>query len=204
MYSGAASQVCGLLIPYLGRLQLDINLFDLATAGCAPILEVGLKKCVTMRSSKNSDTIASRGIRGRPFAKGNSGRKPGSKNRTTLIAAALLENEAHDLVRKAIELAKAGDPIMLKFLLARSLPRDRTTTIELPAMNTADDAVKALGLIMRRVAEGTISPSEGAELATVVQSYSRAIEMADVVNRIDLLEGEIWSSRRRNGRINPR
>ena len=32
--------------------------------------------------------------RGRPFANGNPGRKPGSKNRTTLVAAALLEGEA--------------------------------------------------------------------------------------------------------------
>jgi hypothetical protein len=29
--------------------------------------------------------------RGRPFQNGNPGRKPGSKNRTTLVAAALLE-----------------------------------------------------------------------------------------------------------------
>ena len=63
--------------------------------------------------------------RGRPFANGNPGRKPGSKNRTTLVAAALLEGEAEELVRKAIELAKAGDVAMLKFLLERILPRER-------------------------------------------------------------------------------
>ena len=51
--------------------------------------------------------------------------KPGSKNRTTLVAAALLEGEAEELVRKAIELAKAGDVAMLKFLLERILPRER-------------------------------------------------------------------------------
>jgi hypothetical protein len=40
-------------------------------------------------------------IRGRPFAKGNSGRKAGSKNRATVAAAALLDGEAEELVRKA-------------------------------------------------------------------------------------------------------
>jgi hypothetical protein len=32
-------------------------------------------------------------VRGRPFARGNGGRKPGSKNRTTLVAEALLKGE---------------------------------------------------------------------------------------------------------------
>ena len=58
--------------------------------------------------------------RGRPFAPGNAGRKPGSKNGTTLVASALLEGEAEELVRKAVELAKAGDVAMLKFLLDQS------------------------------------------------------------------------------------
>jgi hypothetical protein len=59
-------------------------------------------------------------LRGRPFEKGNGGRKSGSKNRTTLVAQALLRGEEVELVRKAIELAKAGDIQMLKFLLDRA------------------------------------------------------------------------------------
>jgi hypothetical protein len=69
--------------------------------------------------------------RGRPFLKGNPGRKPGSKNRTTVIAAALLEGEAEALVRKAVELAKGGDRQMLKVLLGTLLPRGRLITIDL-------------------------------------------------------------------------
>jgi hypothetical protein len=52
-------------------------------------------------------------VRGRPFEKGNGGRKSGAKNRTTLVAQALLRGEEVELVRKAIELAKAGDIQML-------------------------------------------------------------------------------------------
>ena len=55
--------------------------------------------------------------RGRPFAKGNSGRRPGTKNRRSLVSAALLADEEKELVRKAVELAKSGDTQMLKFLL---------------------------------------------------------------------------------------
>ena len=80
-------------------------------------------------------------VRGRPFARGNGGRKSGSKNRASLLAAALLEGEAERLVRTAVEIALAGDAVMLKFLLGRLLPWERLIKIDLPRMDFADDAV---------------------------------------------------------------
>jgi hypothetical protein len=129
--------------------------------------------------------------RGRPFAEGNPGRKPGSKNRTTVVAAALLDSEAEMLVRKAVELAKASDVPMLKFLLGRILPRERPIELDLPPMNFADDAVAALASILAAVAQGRISPNEGASLAALVDTYTRAIDMADVVLRVDALEAKL-------------
>ncbi len=93
------------------------------------------------------------GLRGRPFVKGNSGRRRGSRNRATVIASGLLEGDAEALVRKGVELAKAGDVGMLKFLLGRILPRERLIKLELPRLDFADDAVEALGCIMRAVSE---------------------------------------------------
>jgi hypothetical protein len=136
-------------------------------------------------------------IRGHPFTEGNAGRPPGSKNRTTVLAAALLEGEAEELVRKGVELAKAGDRVMLKFFLERILPRDRLIQLDLPKMNFADDTVEALGHIMRAVSEGRISPSEAAALGTLINSYTRAIDMADVVKRMDTLEAAIQIKGRR-------
>ncbi len=136
-----------------------------------------------------------RSDRGRPFANGNPGRKPGSKNRSTLVAEALLSDERDELLRKAIELAKAGNVQMLKFFLERTLPRERLIKLDLPQIDFADDAVEALGRIMRAVAEGTISPSEAAALATLVKSCSDAIDMADVVKRLDSLEAQIKEGR---------
>jgi hypothetical protein len=134
-------------------------------------------------------------IRGRPFGHGNPGRKPGSKNRTTLVAAALLHGEAEQLLRKAVDLAMGGNLVMLKFLLGRMLPRERLIELDLPRMDFADDAVEALGCIMRAVSEGKISPSEGAALAGVINSYSHAIDMADVVKRLDALEAQVKGGR---------
>ena len=83
--------------------------------------------------------------RGRPFAKGNGGRKLGSRNKTTQIAAALVEGEAKALVRKAKELALAGDVTMLKFLLGRILPRERLIMIDLP--DAADPVTALMGVL---------------------------------------------------------
>jgi hypothetical protein len=130
-------------------------------------------------------------IRGRPFAKGNGGRPPGSKNRSSLILAALSDGDKEELIRKGLEIAKAGDVSMLKFLLSRILPRERPIKIDLPRIEFADDAVEALGSIARAVSEGSIVPSEGADLATLVNLSAHAIEIADLVKRIDALEAKM-------------
>jgi hypothetical protein len=128
--------------------------------------------------------------RGRPFANGNPGRKRGSRNRASVVVAALVEGEAEELARKAVQLAKAGDIVMLKFLLGRLLPRERLIKFKLPAMDS-DDAVEALGSVLRAVSEGEISPSEGAAVAELINSYARAIDIADGVRRLDALEAQI-------------
>lgn len=129
--------------------------------------------------------------RGRPFVNGNPGRKPGSRNRASVIVAALVEGEAEKLTRTAVRLAEAGDVVMLKFLLGPLLPRERLIKFDLPTMESADDAVEALGSVLRAVSEGKISPSEGAAVAELINSYARAIDLADVVKRLVVLEAQI-------------
>ena len=80
---------------------------------------------------------------------------------------------------------------MLKFLLSRILPRERPIAIDLPEMNFAEDGVEVMGQIMRAVCEGKISPSEGANLANVLNSFTRAIDIADLVKRLDALEAQV-------------
>jgi hypothetical protein len=142
----------------------------------------------------NQTTTTTPAVRGRPFPRGNGGRRPGSKNRSSLILAALSDGDKEELVRNGLEIAKAGDVSMLKFFLSRILPRERPIRIDLPQMEFADDAVEALGSIVRAVSEGLISPSEGADVANLVNSYARAIDMADVLKRLDALEGRINGS----------
>jgi hypothetical protein len=141
-------------------------------------------------SSQNVESLAPNG-RGRPFHAGNPGRKPGSKNRTTLVAEALLKGEEVALVRKAIEIAKAGDGPMLKFLLDRILPKERPVVVELPPMDRAYDAVDALATIIDAVGTGRIAPSEGSALASLVDTYARTINVTDLELRLDNIEKKL-------------
>src|ERR1041384_5413736 len=104
------------------------------------------------------NTITTPAVRGRPLAKGNGGRAPGSKKQSTRLLDALSNGE--ELVRKGLELALAGDTTMLKFFLQRILPRERSVSIDLPKMEYADDAVEALGSIAAAIGEKKITPSE--------------------------------------------
>ena len=125
--------------------------------------------------------------RGRPFSKGNPGRMPGSKNRTTIVAEALLKREEDALIRKAIELAKAGDVPMLKFLLDRILPKERSVYVDLPPMGRANDAVDALRAIMDAAGNGRIAPSEASAFATLVEAFVRTKNVAELLSKAEEL-----------------
>jgi hypothetical protein len=82
-----------------------------------------------------------------------------------------LEGERQELLRKAIELAKRGNVPLLKFFLGRLLPRDRLISIDMPRIDSASDARKALQDILRAISDGAISPAEGAALAALISPF---------------------------------
>jgi hypothetical protein len=129
--------------------------------------------------------------RGRPFAKGNGGRKLGARNRASLLADALLEGEEQELVRKGIELAKAGNPQMLKFFLDRILSKERPVKIDLPLSESRRDLVAAYASIVHAVGAGEVAPSEGSAVASLLASVAKFIDDAEVEARLCKLEEEL-------------
>jgi hypothetical protein len=125
------------------------------------------------------------------FGVGNAGRPRGAKNKTAAIALALLAGEEPELVGKGIELAKAGDVQMLKFLLDRLLPKDRLIQIDIPPLDFADDAIDGMAAVSGAIAEGQITPSEGAALASMIGGYSRSLEVAELSKRIETIEASL-------------
>jgi hypothetical protein len=144
-----------------------------------------------MRRSESPEVVA-KIIRGRPFAHGNPGRKPGTKNWTSKLAAAL-EGEAEELLRSAIAVAKSGDATMLKFLLGRVLPKERTVHVDLPATDGDFDAVDAMERVLVAAVSGQIPPSEASALANVVAAYVHTIGNAELRDRLDGIESDLGS-----------
>jgi len=129
--------------------------------------------------------------RGRPFPKGNPGRKPGSKNKATLLAASLTEGQAEKILSKAIEMAMDGNVPMMKFLLDRILPKERPIQLELPPLDMANDSVDAMAEIVAAVSSGRISPREAADVAQLVSAFTRAIDSTDAEMQIDMLKEKL-------------
>lgn len=139
------------------------------------------------------------------FPKGRSGnpngRPPGTRNRALLALDALLDGEAEAITRKAIEEAKAGNPIALRMCLDRVAParKDRPITFDLPAIATTADLTKATGALLAGVAAGEITPSEAAEFGKVIDVHLRAIDAMDVSERLAKMESRMEEALRGAG-----
>ena len=126
---------------------------------------------------------------------GNPGGRPkGALNKATLASQALLDGEAEVLTRKAVELAKAGNPMALRLCLERLLPprKDRPINFTLPKIKGAEDLPKALLAILEAVAKGEITPGEGEILTGILGAYRKGLETTDLETRIAALEKRVF------------
>ena len=131
------------------------------------------------------------------FVKGQSGnpagRPAGCRNHATRAAETLLDGEAEALTRKAVALALDGDAMALRLCLERVVAprRTRAVNLDLPPIADPADIAAAMAAITSAVAQGTITPGEGAEVAKVVDTYVRAIELSDFDRRLKLVEARL-------------
>lgn len=131
------------------------------------------------------------------FAKGQSGnpkgRPKGIRNATTRMAQTLFDDEADELIRKAIDLAKDGDPVALRLCIERLLPprKDRPVEIDLPEIEGAPDLTKVISAITQAVGEGEITPSEGSALSGMLETQRRTIETGELAERLEKIEAAL-------------
>ncbi|MFO7920345.1 MAG: hypothetical protein R6U99_05925 [Nioella sp.] len=125
------------------------------------------------------------------FASGNPGKPRGARHKATRAALALLDGEAEALTRQAVTMALEGDGAALRLCLERIAPprRDAPVQFDLPRMETARDAAKAAGALLEAVAEGELTPTEGAHIMALVETYRRTLETSELEARVVALEG---------------
>ncbi len=124
----------------------------------------------------------SRNPRGRPFGSaGHRGGRPlGSRNEATLLVEALLVEETEELMRRVIALAKEGNPTAIRAVLNRLLPPEPyKAPIDLPAIDTAADALEAVKRVAALVAAGEIGVDEAYRLTQMLARQVRMLWSAE-------------------------
>ena len=135
------------------------------------------------------------------------GRMPGSLNRATAEIRALASVHGADAIAELAKLAgiakdEAGGPIAgaqtdqarigaLGMLLDRGYGRSPLSVpvvVDLPDTSTPDGVIKAMAAIVAAVADGSISPAEGKDLADLIDLQRRAIETNDIDQRLRAIE----------------
>lgn len=137
---------------------------------------------MTRNSGRNADGT---------FATGNPGKAKGTRHKATRAVLALLDGEAEALTRKAVDAALDGDTTALRLCLERIAPprKDAPVSFDLPAMESARDAAKAAAAVLAAVAGGDLTPTEGAHIMGLVDSYRRTLEATEIEARLAALEG---------------
>lgn len=127
------------------------------------------------------------------FARGQSGnprgRPLGTKNRATLVMQDMLDGDGELIVKKAIALAKAGDPVALRLCIDRLVPRrGRVVQVDIPKLAKAADLVDACASIIEAAAAGRMTLAEAREFLQLLDIHRKAIETQDLAVRVELLE----------------
>ncbi len=124
-----------------------------------------------------------RGPGGR-FREGQSGnpagRRPGSRNRASLVLDALADGEAEAVLEAMVRRAKEGDLKAAEFVLARAWPvrKGRPVALDLPSVATAQGAAAAFGEVLAALAEGRLTPEEAGAVTALLEAHVRALEAA--------------------------
>ena len=124
------------------------------------------------------------------FAKGNSGRPKGSRNKATIAIESLLQGQAEALTQSAVTKALEGDSIALRLCMERiaPAPKDQPVSFPLSQMNNALDASKAAGSVLRAVSEGDLTPIEATRVMGLIDGYRRTLELTEIEERLRALE----------------
>jgi len=141
--------------------------------------------------------VSGRGVPGRPFVKGRSGnsagKRPGTRNRRTVLSELLTESEMRGLKDKAVELGQAGNPLVLRAWIDKLVPpcRERFVQFALPPIATPADLAPAMGAVMAALAAGEITPGEAERITHAVLGWMHAIEIGDLAVQLQELRQEM-------------
>jgi hypothetical protein len=125
------------------------------------------------------------------------GRPAGSRNKASIAVENLFLDEQERLTRKCIKLAMRGNMTALKLALERICPprKDMPINTKLPRVKTVEDATKLTSALLKKVANGELTPSQGELLSRMAEKHIKVLQLNDLEARLQLLEERIESRR---------
>jgi hypothetical protein len=116
----------------------------------------------------------------RPGCSGNpAGKKPGTRNRATILREALRDGEDTSVARVVIDKAIAGDAVAARFVLERlePKPRGRPIHLDIPkGESPAGEVVATFNAALRAMAAGEITPDEAVSVARFLEGRMRVLK----------------------------
>ncbi|MFT7594636.1 MAG: hypothetical protein ACI8R4_001958 [Paracoccaceae bacterium] len=87
-----------------------------------------------------------------------------------------------------------GDTTALRLCLERIAPprKDVPISFELPVIEDAQSAAEVAPAVLSAVAQGEITPLEGATVMGLIESYRRVLETTELERRLQELEADQW------------
>jgi len=120
-----------------------------------------------------------------PGQSGNpAGKKPGMRNRATILSEMLDDSEARTIARSVIDKALAGNAVAARFIVGRltSPPRGRPIALDLPRCSSecssAGDILAASNTTVEAMAAGEITPEEALTVTRVLDFRLKAVTAA--------------------------
>jgi len=115
------------------------------------------------------------------------------RNRTFLALEARFAARAEGLVNTIINRALGGDPAAMRLCLERALPvgRGRPPPIQLPPVESPDDARRAMAEVTAALGAGTITIREAVQLLDAVASHLGHIPAIETVRKAARIEADL-------------
>jgi hypothetical protein len=128
--------------------------------------------------------------RGRPKEAGQS--RVGSYTRRFADSLGrLFAGEGDKIGQAVIRRASAGDMVAAKIVLDRIWPARKGRPVQLPDFPdivTVADIPSAMLYVVRRVADGTLTSAEAADICAILTGYREAVETAEIAVRLAAIE----------------
>lgn len=128
------------------------------------------------------------------FVPGHSIKSPGRPRGPSAAeqVRALIEPHKEEIIAKAVELAKLGDPVSLRLCLERlaPTPRPEAEKVIVPGLKEAAGLQEKADAILAAVADGNISAEAGDKLLRILDTYGKAVVLDEHERRLRAIEGK--------------